>query len=69
MANSKNPPNEAKLPEKDAVKRMRERFEKRRSEIRPSAEMDEIVKKQPSKKEEPLRKIAKDRRKPDLDLP
>ena len=57
------------LPEKDAVKQLRERFEQRKSEIRPSTEMDEVVKKRPAQKEETLRKIAKPERDPDLDLP
>jgi hypothetical protein len=57
------------LPEKDAVKRLRERFEERKSEICPSTEMDEVVKKKPARKDEPLRKIAKPGRDPDLDLP
>lgn len=57
------------LPEKDAVKRLRERFNERKSGIRPSSEMDEIVKNEPAKKEEPQRKIAKPTRAPDLDLP
>ena len=31
------------LPQKDAVKRLRERFKKRKSEITPSTEMNEIL--------------------------
>jgi hypothetical protein len=57
------------VPEKDAVKKLRERFEQRKSGIQPSSEMDEIVKNDPKGKEDALRKIAKPKREPDLDLP
>lgn len=66
MQKNKKDPN---IPEKDAVKKLRERFEQRKSGIHPSSEMDEVVKKAPKEKEDTLRKIAKPKREPDLDLP
>jgi len=66
---SKNKKDQPNIPEKDAVKKLRERFEQRKSGVHPSSEMDEIIKKDPKEKEDTLRKIAKPKREPDLDLP
>ena len=57
------------FPQKDAVKQLRDRFKQRKSEINPSAEMDEIVIEKSPAKEENSRKIAKPIRREDLDLP
>lgn len=64
MANSQNLDKEPRLPEKDGVKQLRERFKKRKSQIRPSSEMDEVVKKN---RLSPLRKMSLCRRSRNLD--
>jgi len=68
MTEPKNTKKQPSLPEENAVKKLRDQFNKRKSEIRPSSEMDEIIKKQPARKDEPQRKIAKPKRRSDLDL-
>ncbi len=62
-------PKKPRLPQKDAVKFLREKFEQRKSEVESSKEIDEILKKERSEQEEPARKIARPKREPDLDLP
>lgn len=47
---SKDKRDDSRIPEKDAVKKLRELFEKRKSGLLPSPEMDEILKQDPSKK-------------------
>jgi hypothetical protein len=69
MAEPKVRDEENIFPEKDAAEKMRKYHEERRTRFRPSKEMDEIIKGTPAPKEEPVRKIAKPKRDPDLDLP
>jgi len=63
--------NTPKLPEQDAVKKLKERFKQRQSELYPSKEMDEIIiGKTPKNEKEPVRKIAKPiPHRSDIDLP
>jgi hypothetical protein len=57
------------VPQKDAVKKLRERFEQRKSGVLPSSEMDEVITKNQKETEGTLRKIAQPKRESDLDLP
>lgn len=41
----------AKIPEQDAVTKLKELFDKRKSELHPSPEMDEVVKKEEPKED------------------
>jgi hypothetical protein len=68
MKKNPEPAKKPKIPEDSAVARLREQFQKRKSNIKPSKEMDEIIRKTPNAEEIPLQKIARPRRNRDIDL-
>ncbi len=68
MTNTSKQPNKPNFPEAEAVKKLRDKYFERKSKIVPSTDMNEVIGKKPKTEEKPIRKIARSKRAPDVDL-